>query len=167
MAFFLDTESFGLNDMCSCLSPAINVEVQTTITQMILPTSVVHNISSYFSLWNPIFQDHRLWCTGLNFKGLGPILGRWLEQPWSLHLISNEFLFILYFIYFKYIHTGWTIQLHCSSMVPCYKVKYINIRNTYIHIHEYKSYIKHQYLDKTEISSRWIWLYRSSCKQNW
>ena len=34
---------------------------------------------------------------------------------------------------------GWNIQLHCSSMVPCYKVKYIGIRNTYIHIHKYKS----------------------------
>ena len=32
------------------------------------------------------------------------------------------------FIYFKYIYTGWTIQLHCSSMVPCYKVKHINIK---------------------------------------
>ena len=48
----------------------------------------------------------------------------------------------LFYLYFKYIYTGWTIQLHCSSMVPCYKVKYMNIKNTYIHIHKYKSYIK-------------------------
>ena len=58
-----------------------------------------------------------------------------LEETWSERKRD------LYF-FFKYIYTGWTIQLHCSSMVPCYKVKYINIRNTYINIHKYKSYIK-------------------------
>ena len=56
--------------------------------------------------------------------------------------INNIPALVLFLFYFKYIYTGWTIQLHCSSMVPCYKVKYINIRNTYIHIHKYKSYIK-------------------------
>ena len=57
------------------------------------------------------------------------------------HMLDMIFYFIFFF-YFKYIYTGWTIQLHCSSVVPCYKVEYINIRNTYIHIHKYKSYIK-------------------------
>ena len=39
--------------------------------------------------------------------------------------ISDLFEFFYLSFYFKYIYTGWTIQLHCFSMVPCYKVKYI------------------------------------------
>ena len=40
------------------------------------------------------------------------IVSYWSSLP--LMYLYNFFIFI----YFKYIYTGWTIQLHCSSMVP-------------------------------------------------
>ena len=41
-------------------------------------------------------------------------------------------------------------------MVPYYKVKYIDIKNTYINIHKYKSYTKQQYDDEIEESSVYV-----------
>ena len=60
------------------------------------------------------------------------------QQP--RYRLAQSFPFSLF--QFKYIHTGWTNQLGCSSMVSCHKVKYIDVTNRYVHGHNYKSHIK-------------------------
>ena len=45
------------------------------------------------------------------------------NQHKILSLLSISFVYLFFYIYyFKYIYTGQSIQLHYSSMVPCYKV---------------------------------------------
>ena len=40
------------------------------------------------------------------------------------------------FFFFKYIYTGWTIQSDCSSMGPCYRIKY-TYKTWHIYIYIY------------------------------
>ena len=44
---------------------------------------------------------------------------------------SSTFIF-----FFKYIYTGWTIQSDCSSMGPCYRIKY-TYKTWHIYIYTY------------------------------
>ena len=44
-------------------------------------------------------------------------------------------IFFYFLFYFKYIYTGWTIQSDCSSMVPCYRIKYTYKNDIHIYIH--------------------------------
>ena len=84
--------------------------------------------------YHPHVRTRLSMCTHLYFKhsfSHGRLIFNYNGRE-SPYLKRRSFIFI----YFKYIYTGWTIQLHCSSMVPCYKIKYINIKNTYIHTHK-------------------------------
>ena len=52
-------------------------------------------------------------------------------------------------------------------MVICYKVKYTDIRrNTSVHIHKHKPYMKQQYHDKIEIKYRYEYIGQAVNKIN-
>ena len=127
-------------------------------------TNYCHNFTAPQDLWNPLSKA--VYC---EFHGPGGHRKRILssfETLWYIHHLlqdivtgplamacltqwhncvidnsQNHLILFLFIFYLTYSYIGQTIQLSCSTMVPCYKGKYVNME-THVHNLSYKSYIK-------------------------